>query len=143
MWDDVQRFWATEAEEPFRLAPSELSWDGYDQDELPVVLAAGVWIAIALILFGAVVAGLVVVAVTAVGWALWRNRPWAGGMPADMPDDPARPLGIDERRGPGRRPAVHAARRATGTSARPRNTAGSSRPAAVGRTDRRLPRKTR
>jgi hypothetical protein len=76
VWDDVQRFWAMEAEEPPRLAPSAFSrrWVWHDQEDLPVTLAAGVWLAIALVLFGAVLAGLAVAAATAIGWALWRNR---------------------------------------------------------------------
>lgn len=81
VWADVQRFWAMEAEEPTSLAPYEpsSSWSWHDEDDLPVALAAGVWIAIALILFGAVVAGLVVAGVTALAWALWRSWPGAGG----------------------------------------------------------------
>jgi hypothetical protein len=77
VWDDVQRFWATEAEEPSRLAPSALGtrWVWDDPEDLPVVVAAGVWLAIALVVFGAVLAGLAVLAVTAAGWALWRNWP--------------------------------------------------------------------
>ena len=77
VWDDVQRFWAMEAEEPPGLAPSARSreWVWHDPEDLPVVVAAGVWLAIALVLFGAVLAGLAVLAASAVGWAVWKNWP--------------------------------------------------------------------
>jgi hypothetical protein len=80
MWDDVRLLWAVEAEEPPRFEPSAFGggWLGHDQDELPLALAAGVWIAVALILFGVVLVGLAVAGVTAAGWALWRSRPGAG-----------------------------------------------------------------
>lgn len=76
-WDDVHGFWVPEAEEPPRFSSSGFSRGGvwHDQGELPVVLAAGVWLAVAVVLFGAVLAGLAIAAATAVGWALWRN--WA------------------------------------------------------------------
>jgi hypothetical protein len=76
VWDEVQRFWAVDAEEPPRLASAASStrrvW--HDEEDLPLAVAAGVWLTIALVLFGAVLAGLAVAAVTAAGWALWRNR---------------------------------------------------------------------
>ena len=101
--DDVQLFWPVEAEEPPRFESSGFSsgWIWHDQDDLPVALAAGVWLAVALILFGAVLAGLAVVAVIAVGWALWHHGLWvrrvvaprvtardteASGKPTDLPD---------------------------------------------------------
>jgi hypothetical protein len=90
IWDDVQRFWAMEAEEPPRLAPSALSrrWGWHDQEDLPVALAAGAWITIALILFGAMIAALTAGVVTALGWALWHNWPRLKGQraPSSSPD---------------------------------------------------------
>ena len=87
VWDDVQRFWELEAEEPARLAPPAPGrmWGWLDEEDLPVAVVAGIWITIALVLFGAVLAGLAVAAATAVGWALWRNWPRSigQGRPAD------------------------------------------------------------
>ena len=64
VWDDVQRFWAEEAEEPPLPVPSDrLGRGGAVRDEgiLPLAVVAGVWITIALVLFGVMaVAGLAV-----------------------------------------------------------------------------------
>jgi hypothetical protein len=70
-WDDVQQFWADEADpRPRRTA-------GRTLDDAPGLVAAGAWAAIFLVLFGAVVAGVAVGAVTAAGLVLWRYRPSA------------------------------------------------------------------
>jgi hypothetical protein len=71
VWDDVERFWAEEAEEPPRPAPLSPR----DPADLPALVVAGAWGAILLVLFGALAAGLAVGAATALGWALWRYWP--------------------------------------------------------------------
>jgi len=43
-------------------------------DDAPGLVVAGAWAAIFLVLFGAVVAGLAVAAVTVVGLVVWRCR---------------------------------------------------------------------
>src|SRR5688572_25922247 len=95
----MRLYLTVEAEEPPRFESSGFSrgWVWHDQDDLPVALAAGVWLAIALVLFGAVLAGLVVVAVTALAWALWRRRPWVGRVVAPRAAD----LATDVSRTPG------------------------------------------
>jgi len=75
VWDDVQRFWEWEAEEPSRLALSRAGWASDNEADLPVAVSAGIWITVTLVLFGAMVAGLAVAAATALGWALWRYWP--------------------------------------------------------------------
>jgi CBS domain-containing protein len=78
VWDDVQRFWAAEVEEPSRAAPSARSRGrrlSRVPADLPAAVVAGAWITILLVLFGALVAGLTVGVATALGWALWHARP--------------------------------------------------------------------
>jgi hypothetical protein len=43
-------------------------------DEAPLPVIAAVWAAIFLVLFGAVVAGLVLFAVAVTGWVVWHHR---------------------------------------------------------------------
>ncbi len=78
VWDDVQRFWAETAEEQ----PAERRAAAYmrararrKRGDAPAWVVAGAWIAIFLVLFGGVVAGLALGAVTMAGWALWRYWP--------------------------------------------------------------------
>jgi hypothetical protein len=82
VWDDVQRFWAEEAEEPPRPAPSRSYGASRDDADLPAALVAGTWITIMLVLFGALVAGLAVGVATALGWALWHRWSWLTGQGA-------------------------------------------------------------
>ena len=63
IWQDVQRYWDVTVEEPG------------DPDDAPVWVMIGVRVAILLVLFGAVVPGLVVTAASLIGWGLWRARP--------------------------------------------------------------------
>ncbi|WP_147332063.1 hypothetical protein [Geodermatophilus marinus] len=85
IWDDIERFWASEAEEPVLPGPQPArrrgcdAYDLDDLDDLPAAVVAGVWIAILLIVFGAPAAGLAVGATTALGWMLWRHWPRQGG----------------------------------------------------------------
>ena len=88
VWDDVQRYWDMDVEEPPGLAlPAHgRTWIVRDQADLPVAVAAGAWIAITLVLFGAVLAGLAVAVATAVGGTLWQRWPRSSGTwrrPAD------------------------------------------------------------
>ena len=71
VWDDVERFWAEEAEEPPRPAPLSPR----DLADLPALVVAGAWGAILLVLLGALAASLAVGVATALGWALWRYWP--------------------------------------------------------------------
>ena len=77
VWDDVQRYWELEAEEPPRLVPpaNGTRWTPHDPDDLPLAVVAGIWITIALVLFGVMAVGLTVGVATAVGWALWYQWP--------------------------------------------------------------------
>jgi hypothetical protein len=78
IWDDVQRFWTSEAEEPPGLAfPAHHGrWlPGDEEEDLPILVVAGIWATITLVIFGAAVAGLAIAAATVLGWALWRAWP--------------------------------------------------------------------
>ncbi len=82
VWDDIQRAWDAEAEEPVRSWPHPatergLYWADVDcagVDDLPTAVVAGVWITIVLVIFGAPVAGLAVAGATALVWLLSRHR---------------------------------------------------------------------
>ena len=78
VWDDVQRFWAEEVEEPSRAAPSAPSRRrraSHDRAVLQVAMVVGARITIVLLLFGALVPGLAVGVATALGWALGHSWP--------------------------------------------------------------------
>lgn len=78
MLDDIERLWAVEAEEPFRVrtyVALQRTPDPPGLEDMPAVAAAGVWITIMLVLFGAALAGLAVASATALGWLLWRSWP--------------------------------------------------------------------
>jgi len=92
IWDDVQRFWAEEVEEPPRAArpaPSHRKRASRDLADLPAAVVAGTWITIMLVLFGAAAAGLAVGVATALGWALWRSWPQLSrqGAPKTLPNE--------------------------------------------------------
>ena len=91
IWDDVQRFWAEEVEEPPRAAPpapSHRKWASRDPADLPAAVVAGAWITLMLVIFGAPAAGLAVGVATALGWALWRGWPQLSrqGAPKTLPN---------------------------------------------------------
>jgi hypothetical protein len=97
-WEDIQRYYDVEAEEPVRsvgFRTSQPERHGPGLDDLPAAVVAGVWITIILVIFGAAVAGLAVAAATALGWAMWRWWPDRGDDP-----DPS-PLPEREREGAG------------------------------------------
>jgi hypothetical protein len=76
--DDIERFYAVEAEEPAlpgRPATQRRPRDVRGVDDMPAAVVAGTWIAIFLILFGVVAGGFAVGAATALGWLLWRHWP--------------------------------------------------------------------
>jgi hypothetical protein len=79
VWDDIERFWTEDAVEPPRSVPVDRPAP-QDPAELPALVAAGVWIAITLVLFGAPVAGVAVGVATALGWSVWRYWPRLGDM---------------------------------------------------------------
>ena len=104
VWDDIQRFWAEEAEEPPRaavLGPRRTGRTAHDPD-VPIPVVAGAWVTILLILFGAIVPGLAVGVITAVGWLLWHSWPQLSRQPI-----PGTPPETDEDNA-GRRPADQA-----------------------------------
>jgi hypothetical protein len=82
IWDDVQRFWLEEADEP----PLPQVAAPVPGSDVPTAVVVGVSSTILLLLFGAVAAALVVAAATGLGWALWRR--WSA---AERGDAPARP----------------------------------------------------
>ena len=91
VWDDVQRFWAAEVEEPSRAAPpapSHRRRASHDPADLPAAVVAGAWITIMLVLFAAPAAGLAVGVATALGWVLWRSWPQLSkqGTPRTLPN---------------------------------------------------------
>jgi hypothetical protein len=78
IWDDVERYYAIETEEPAlpaaRLAIRRRLEDR-GVDDLPTTVVAGIWITIFLILFGVMSAALAVGTATTVGALLWRYWP--------------------------------------------------------------------
>ena len=86
IWDDVQRFWAEEAEEPAVR----------DEVDPPAVIVGGAFGVILLLLFGEVQPALGVAVATATGWTLWHYQDalrewWARGAspvaPPEQRDD--------------------------------------------------------
>ena len=113
VWDDVQRFWAGEVQEPSRAtppAPHRRRRASRDRAVLQVAVIVGVRITIVLLLFGALVPGLAVGVTTALGWALGRTWPQVRGQGAPK----TRPNGGEDRtvRWPAEEPGN---RRARGT----------------------------
>jgi hypothetical protein len=62
IWEDVQRYWEGGVDEPGAT------------DEAPGFAMVGIRVAIVLVLFGAVVPGMLVTAASLIGWAVWRRR---------------------------------------------------------------------
>jgi hypothetical protein len=99
VWEDVERYWELDAEEPVQRGPRAVFQQGRRIDgveDVPAAVVAAAWFAILLVLFGAPVAGLVVAAVTAVSWALLSPRrwpswpePWDDSLPDAGNEDPA------------------------------------------------------
>ncbi|MBM7808246.1 hypothetical protein JOD57_004083 [Geodermatophilus bullaregiensis] len=78
IWDGIVRCYDREADEPPPVGPSPPGRRERDPRELPDVpaaVAAGLRVAIVLVLLGSSVPGLAVGAVTALGWLWWRLRP--------------------------------------------------------------------
>jgi hypothetical protein len=78
IWQDVERWQAVDLEEPAptqACPPQRRRQQSRGMDDLPAVLAAGIWISIGLILLGFGAAGLTVGAATAGGALLWRRWP--------------------------------------------------------------------
>ena len=91
VWDDVQRFWAEEVDEPPRAAPVAPTRRGRserDQAVLQVAVVVGARITVVLLLLGALLPGLAVGVATALGWALSHSRPRPSrqGAPDTAPD---------------------------------------------------------
>lgn len=83
VWNDVERFWAEDAEEP-RVAgrsadtprePTPPKPSRRELDDAPLLLIGGFWAAVFLVLFGAAAAGLTLATATALGLSLWRYWP--------------------------------------------------------------------
>jgi hypothetical protein len=78
-WEDIERFYALEVEEPVP-AGADGQWPSLaGVDDLPGGVVAGAWITIVLVIFGALVAGLAVGAATALAWIVWHRWPRRGG----------------------------------------------------------------
>ncbi|MGY1643223.1 hypothetical protein ACI782_19120 [Geodermatophilus sp. SYSU D00703] len=91
VWDDVQRFWTEEIEEPPRATPSARSRrerPSREPADPPVAVVVGARITIVLILLGVLAPGLAIGVATALGWALWRVWPQLSGRgaPGTPPD---------------------------------------------------------
>ncbi|MGY1643022.1 DUF3040 domain-containing protein [Geodermatophilus sp. SYSU D00703] len=78
VWDDVERFWAVDAEEPPRSTLRPRRRARRNRADPPALVVAAVGAAILLVLFGAPTAGLAVGVATAVGWWVWRYWPRLG-----------------------------------------------------------------
>jgi Protein of unknown function (DUF3040) len=75
VWDDIERFWAEDAEEPSqprRPTPEQPNRPPRDPADHPAWAVTAAWLPILLVVFGAPVAGLGVGAATVLGWVLWR-----------------------------------------------------------------------
>ena len=82
IWNDVQRFWAEEVEEPARAAPPAPNRRGRswrDRAVLQVAVVVGTRITVVLLLLGALVPGLAVGVATALAWALGHSWPQPSG----------------------------------------------------------------
>jgi hypothetical protein len=73
-WDDIERFWEDEAEEPERPDVRSRYREGQRSELAALWGVIGVRIAIVLVLLAAPVAGLTVAATVAIGWAVRRAR---------------------------------------------------------------------
>jgi hypothetical protein len=76
-WNDIEDAYAAEAQDRRAGLPPP-RWrgqDGSELDDIPAAVVAGCWITIALILFGAPVAGLALAVVTVLVWWWSRCRP--------------------------------------------------------------------
>lgn len=85
-WEEFERLYDLDGVEPPRLDPAigERGDGGIPGvDDMPVVVVAGSWAAIFLVLFGLVPAVLAVGGVTALMWAFWRVRSRGPGPAAD------------------------------------------------------------
>lgn len=78
IWDDIQAYWAEEAEEPSAPEPSRTQVIPRAESDPPTAVVAGAWLAIALVFVGAMTAALTVAVATALGWALWHHWPRLG-----------------------------------------------------------------
>ena len=90
VWDDVQRFWTEEVEEPSRVAPpapSRRRRASRDRAVLQVAVIVGARITVVLLLFGALVPGLAVGVATALGWAMGHSWPQLRGQAAPGGED--------------------------------------------------------
>jgi hypothetical protein len=66
IWQDIERSRSAEIEEPRRRP------EGRTVDDLPAAVVSGIWGSIVLVLFGFVLAGLAVGALTALAALVWR-----------------------------------------------------------------------
>jgi hypothetical protein len=85
VWDEIQRNWDVEVQEPPRLTPGRGKRAPNGHDDVPMAVAVGARIVILLLLFGAVPAAVAVATATAVGWVLWRNRAEPSGSAEPVP----------------------------------------------------------
>jgi hypothetical protein len=98
-WDDIQRYYDAEAEEPGRPGPAAAVRgrpDARGLDDLPAAVFAGIWITIFLVIFGEWGFALAVGGATALGWALWRWWPNMDRGPAPASSRHAAAEGVEE-----------------------------------------------
>ncbi|MGY1680137.1 DUF3040 domain-containing protein [Geodermatophilus sp. SYSU D01176] len=81
VWDDIERFWAEDAEEPpaARMADVPPRSTPRTLEDAPVLVIGSFWAAVLLVLFGVHAAGLALFATAALGSALWRYWPLLSG----------------------------------------------------------------
>jgi len=79
IWQDIER-WDAEIGDALPGTPPTAPAPAEDRgvDDLPAVVVCGIWAGIILILFGLVLAGLAVGAVTVLGALVWRYWPLRG-----------------------------------------------------------------
>ena len=77
IWDDIERFWAEEAEEPplpETIHSAAGSGVARDEPEPPAVIVAGAFSIVLLLLFGEARAALGVAFATALAWTVWHHK---------------------------------------------------------------------
>ncbi len=80
-WDEIRRRHAEEAEEPAGpvLDPTVRRPRSSEPAGVSVAVVVASWVAVLLLLFGALSVGLAIAFATAFGWLLWRYRRLLGG----------------------------------------------------------------
>jgi hypothetical protein len=99
VWEDIQRHYDAEVEEPARPGRHPTSRGGPGgrrADELPLTVVAGSWITVFLMIFGEFDFALVIGTAVALRWALWRWWPHGDRGPIPASPSGAAADGVDQ-----------------------------------------------